>query len=162
GTLAHGAQPNTRVAIAREAATVICHYHPQCGAITVVCEVDSADAGVGICVADDIGKCLLYDAVGSNLNCGGQRWQGFGGLDRDTQGCPFNALDSLVVCRLGANSSDKAQVVERGWAEIVDKTANVGESSPCLSDHTSQQLLGLRDIGAEQVAGSLGPEGDGG
>src|SRR5262249_36785223 len=138
--------------ISRDAAPVVCYHHLQ--RRTVMHEVERAGAGVSLCVTDNVCECLLNYAVDGNLDGGGQRWQRLRSLDSDAQAGP------LVVGRLSTDSADEAQVIERRWAKGVDETADIGDSGLCLSDNALQQFLGPRDVGAQQIAGGLGLEGE--
>ena len=72
----------------------------------------------------DVGECFLNDAVGGNLDRGGQRRELIRRVDRDVEpGCSLRR----VVFRGITNRTDQAQFVESRRAQIVDEAPNLGE-----------------------------------
>ena len=109
---------------------------------------------------DDVGQRLGRDAVGRDLDGGGQHRDLAGDVEADEQraavGPPHQVLDAL------AQRADQAEVVERGRAQVLDEPPDVRDGRADLPAERAEQFTGALGVGGEQVGGGVGDERDAG
>ena len=72
----------------------------------------------------DVGECFLNDAVGGNLDRGGQGREFIRRVDRDVE--PVRGV-RRVTFRGITNRTDQTQLIESWRAQVVDEAPDLGE-----------------------------------